>query len=181
MTDDRVTPDAAPPAPPAPPHAPAVPLKDPAAPTHADPPIEAPSPDVSLAEEASPLPGVHRGGFSRLPTAPVAVTTVSAPAEPSTEIDPAPVAVWLMPEPAPPHRWLASWALAFSVSGLIVSLFVGWGFPIGMVGVVTGILAIRRPLESRATAIWAIVLGSVSILYSAGWLLWAASRANLFG
>jgi len=178
MTDDRVTPDAAPSAPP---HATAVPPKDPVAPTNAEPAIEAPSPDVSLAEEASPLPGVHRGGFTRLPTAPVAVTTVSAPAEPSTEIDPAPVAVWLMPEPTPPQRGLASWALAFSVAGLIVSLFVGWGFPIGIVGVVTGILAMRRPLESRATAIWAIVLGGVSILYSAGWLLWAASRANLFG
>ena len=179
MTDDRVTPDAATPA--TPPAAVVPPHASPSAPQPLAPAIDAPSPDVSLAEEASPLPGVHRGGFSRLPTAPVAVTTVSAPAEPSTEIDPAPVAVWLMPDPTPPQRGIASWALGFSVAGLIVSLFVGWGFPIGIVGVVTGILAIRRPLESRTAAIWAIVLGAVSILYSAGWLLWAASRANLLG
>ncbi|WP_404431409.1 hypothetical protein LG299_14355 [Microbacterium lacus] len=178
MTDDRVTPDAASPAIP---EASALPTHAPVEPNKPEPAIEAPSPEVSLAEEASPLPGVHRGGFSRLPTAPVPVTSASAPAEPSTEIDPAPVAVWLMPDPTPPYRGLASWALAFSVGGLIVALFVGWGFPIGIVGVVTGILAIRRPLESRTTAIWAIVLGGVSILYSAGWLLWAASRANLFG
>ena len=43
---------------------------------------DAVSPDVDLAQEASPLPGAHRGGFQRLPTAPVAVTVESAPAEP---------------------------------------------------------------------------------------------------
>ena len=65
--------------------------------------------------------------------------------------------------------------------GWSFSLFVGWGFPIGLVGVVSAILALRRPLESRAVAVWALVLGIVSVLYSAGWLLFAASRANLFG
>ena len=64
---------------------------------------------------------------------------------------------------------------------IMFSLFVGWGFPIGLVGVVSAILALRRPLESRAVAVWALVLGLVSVLYSAGWLLFAASRANLFG
>ena len=146
MTDDRVTPDAATPATPPAAVVPPPAHASPVAPTPLAPAIDAPSPDVSLAEEASPLPGVHRGGFSRLPTAPIALTTVSAPAEPGTEIDPAPVAVWLMPDPTPPQRGIASWALGFSVAGLIVSLFVGWGFPIGIVGVVTGILAIRRPL-----------------------------------
>ena len=53
--------------------------------------------------------------------------------------------------------------------------------PIGLVGVVSAILAIRRPLESRAVAVWALVIGSVSILYSAGWLLFTALRANFFG
>jgi hypothetical protein len=143
--------------------------------------VEPPSPDVALAEEASPLPGAHRGGFSRLPTAPVSVTIESAPAEPGTGEGEEPVMQWLMPEPPAPRRGLAAWALAFSIGGLVVSLFVGWGFPIGLVGVVTAILALRRPLESRTVAVWALVLGSVSVLYSAGWLVFAASRANLFG
>ncbi len=30
-------------------------------------------------------------------------------------------------------------------------------------------------------ALLALVLATLSIIYSAGWLLWAASRANLFG
>ena len=85
------------------------------------------------------------------------------------------------PHAARPRRGLAAWALAFSIGGLVISLFVGWGFPIGLVGIVSAILALRRPLESRAVAVWALVLGIVSVLFSAGWLLFAASQANLFG
>lgn len=143
--------------------------------------VEPPSPDVTLANEASPLPGVHRGGFLRLPTAPIAVTSQSAPAEPGTEDDAPQTAQWLMPTPERPQRGLAGWALAASVVGLVASLFVGWGFPIGLVGVVSAILALRRPLESRPLAVWALVLGAVSVLYSAGWLLYAAARASLIG
>ncbi|MFE7843919.1 hypothetical protein ACFUTX_01840 [Microbacterium sp. NPDC057407] len=154
-----------------------------ARPPAATPAVEPPSPDVDLADEASPLPGVHRGGFLRLPTAPVSVTTTqTAPAEPGTEDDPPSVtAQWLMPEPAGPQRGLAAWALVFSIAGLVVSLFVGWGFPIGLVGIVSAILALRRPLESRAVAIWALVLGAVSLLYSAGWLWFAFSRLAAAG
>ncbi|MFC8682704.1 DUF4190 domain-containing protein [Microbacterium ureisolvens] len=126
------------------------------------------------------MPGAHRGGFSRLPTAPVAVTVESAPAEPGGEFTPDDTQ-WRPDEPADFHRGLGTWALAFAIVGLVVSLFVGWGFPIGLIAVVSGIIALRRPLESRAVAVWAIVLGVVSILYSAGWLLYAGFRANLFG
>lgn len=146
-----------------------------AAPT---PLTEPPSADVQLADEASPLPGAHRGGFSRLPTAPVGITTQSAPGEPDGGI--AADARWRMPEP-PPSRGIAGWALAFSVGGLIVSLFLGWGFPLGLVGAVSAIVALRRPIESRQAAVWALVLGILSIVYSAGWLLWAASQSALAG
>ncbi|WP_235565548.1 hypothetical protein [Microbacterium sp. Root166] len=146
------------------------------------PAVEPPSPDVALADEASPLPGAHRGGFQRLPTAPVSVVSQSAPAEPGTEEDePLPTAQWLMPPADGPHRGLGAWALAFAIAGLAVSLFVGWGFPIGIVAVVSAILALRRPLESRAVAVWALSIGVVSILYSAGWLLFAAYRAPFIG
>ena len=122
------------------------------------------------------MPGAHQGGFSRLPTAPVAVAATT-PAEPGADEQ---RVEWRMPE-ASVRRGLAAWALAFSIAGLIVSLFVGWGFPIGLVGAVAAIVALRRPLESRSIAVWALVLGLVSVLYSAGWLLWAASRTNLSG
>jgi hypothetical protein len=147
-----------------------------------DPVVEPPTADVAAADEASALPGVHRGGYLRLPTAPVAVTRESAPAEPGTDDDAPPVvAQWLMPEPEPQHRGLAAWALAFSIGGLVVSLFVGWGFPIGLVGVISAILALRRPLESRAMAVWALVIGVMSIVYSAGWLLYATGRITAGG
>ena len=138
-----------------------------------EPMVDAPSPDVEIAADATPLPGVHRGGFARWPTAPIDVTTRVAPLD-----DDAPVE-WSYPQPA--AHGLAGWALAFSIAGLAVSLVVGWGFPIGLVGAITAIVALRRPLESRQVGVWALVLGIVSVLYSGGWLLWAASRANLFG
>lgn len=146
------------------------------------PVVEGPSPEIALAQDASPLPGAHRGGFHRLPTAPVPVTVQSAPAEPGTEEEPPPMP-WAGAEAEASglHRGLAGWALAFAIVGLAVSLFVGWGFPIGIVAVVSAILALRRPLESRAVAVWAIAIGTVSILYSAGWLLYAGWRTGLLG
>ncbi|GAA5200519.1 hypothetical protein [Microbacterium jejuense] len=150
------------------------------APRPSAPQVEPASPDIDIVPASSMLPGEHRGGFFRLPTAPVAVTTQSAPAEPTNDLTAA-SAQWLASDEPGIHRGLAGWALAFAIIGLIVSLFVGWGFPIGLVAVVSAVFALRRPLESRAVAVWAIVIGSVSILYSAGWLLYAALRANLFG
>lgn len=144
------------------------------------PTVSSVSPDIDLAQDASPLPGAHRGGFRRLPTAPVAVTVETAPAEPGGEFTPD-AADWAATDDSAFHRGLAGWALAFAIVGLIVSMFVGWGFPIGLVAVVSAIIALRRPLESRAVAVWAIVLGALSILYSAGWLLYAAMRWGLLG
>lgn len=190
MTDDRMPQpgDAAAPGPPAgepttgiapAPAAPAPPAPVPPAPAQPGPAVSAVSVDADLAQDASPLPGVHRGGFHRLPTAPVAVTVETAPAEPGGEYTPDDT-VW----PASgsgPQRGLAGWALGFAVVGLVVSMFVGWGFPIGLVAVISAIIALRRPLESRAVAIWAIVLGTMSVLYSVGWLLYAVTRTGLLG
>ncbi|MFB7894219.1 hypothetical protein ACFC1I_18605 [Microbacterium sp. NPDC056044] len=145
----------------------------------AGPTVSSVSPDVDLAQDASPLPGAHRGGFSRLPTAPVAVTVETAPAEPGGDFTPDDTS-WTASDSAF-HRGLAGWSLAFAIVGLIVSMFVGWGFPIGLISVVSAIIALRRPLESRAVAVWAIVLGTLSILYSAGWLLFAATQAGFLG
>ncbi|WP_271180712.1 hypothetical protein [Microbacterium terrae] len=152
----------------------------PDAPSPASAPIVEPvSPDVTVAGDAAFLPGVHRGGYLRLPTAPIQVTTQSAPSEPGVE-EPHELLWEPAPEPVLPHRGLAGWALLFAIIGLVVSFFVGWGFPIGVVAIVSALLALRRPLESRAMAVWALSLGVVSVLYSAGWLAFAAMRAELF-
>ncbi|WP_438353754.1 hypothetical protein [Microbacterium sp. CJ88] len=135
---------------------------------------EPPSADVAPAAAAPGLPGEHRGGFSRLPTAPVGV---AAPVDPEAQRP----LEWAPPETSRPPRGLAGWALVFAIAGLAFALFVGWGFPIGLVAIVVGVVAVRRPIENRMAAVWAICLGAVSVLYSAGWLLWAATRMNLFG
>ncbi|WP_206535696.1 hypothetical protein [Microbacterium sp. 4R-513] len=144
------------------------------------PTVDAPTQEIGPVGAESVLPGGHRGGFQRLPTGPVGITSQSAPADPDGE-HPAPLVQWAMPEPEQPRRGLAGWALVFAILGLVLSLFVGWGFPLGMAGIVAGILALRRPLESRGVAIWAIVLAGVSILYSVGWLLFAAVASGFVG
>lgn len=140
--------------------------------------IDRPTPDVSPTQEPSTIPGAHRGGFHRLPTGPVDVTVESAPAEPGTENIPL-TERWQPQDASALARALGGWALAFAILGLLVSLFVGWGFPIGILAIVAAIFALRRPVASRAVAVWAIAIGGVSLVYSAGWLLFAASQANL--
>lgn len=164
---ENATPDA--PRAPMPPSGASAPLPPPLPPAA----IEPPSPDVAPVHEESALPGAHRGGFERWPTAPVEVAPIiSAP-----DLD-RPV-MWAPAAPAQPARGMAAWALTFAIIALLVSMFVGWGFPLGLVAIVTAIIALRRPLESRGVAIWALVLGAVSVLYSAGWLLFAATRTDL--
>lgn len=130
--------------------------------------VETPSDDVAPVASSS-LPGEHRGGFQRALTEPVAVT---APVH--TEVR------WAPQPPAPLPR-SAPWALTFAILGLIVSLLVGWGFLIGVVGGALSIVALRRPWESRGVAVWALCLSVLSLVYSAGWLWWAATQGPLLG
>jgi hypothetical protein len=142
-----------------------------------------PTPEVTLGggPVAAPgVPGTPRATFDRLPTAPVPEQAATGPAQDGSADDGL-VPGWMEPGRAAPRSGVAAWALVSSVLGLAMSLFVGWGFPIGLIGVVTGIVALRRPIESRAVAWWAIALGVVSVLYSTGWLMWAATQTNLFG
>ncbi|WP_375385876.1 hypothetical protein [uncultured Microbacterium sp.] len=140
------------------------------APARLDPPlVESRGADVEVAAETSVLPGAHRGGFSRLFTAPVGIAEQAR-----ADADADAPGGWEAVEPPPIYRGIAGWALGFSIVGLIASLFVGWGFPVGLVGIIAAIVSLRRPVESRAVAVWALVLGGVSVLYSAGWLARAA-------
>jgi hypothetical protein len=142
----------------------------------AAPRVEAASVDLTAAADATPLPGAHRGGFSREFTGPVAITVQSAPVEPGTEeaTDFTP-AEWVA---TPSHSRFGAWALTFAIVGLLVSFLVGWGFLLGIVAIVAGVVALRRG-EPRGIAIWAIALAALSIVYSAGWLIWAASQGAL--
>jgi len=129
--------------------------------------VEKPSDDVAAVGEASSMPGEHRGGFQRALTAPVPITeSVHVPVE------------WAPAPPRPLPR-IAPWALGLAIVGLCLSLIVGWAFPLGIAAFVMAIVALRRPWESRSVAVWALMLGLLSLVYSAGWLWWAAYQAHL--
>jgi hypothetical protein len=139
-------------------------------------PPAAPASGLTAAADATPLPGAHRGGFSRELTGPIGITIESAPVEPGTEdaLDYTP-SEWVA---AAPRIRFGGWALAFAIVGLLVSFLVGWGFLLGVVAIIAGTLALRRG-EPRGIPTWAIALAGLSILYSAGWLLWAAGQGAL--
>jgi hypothetical protein len=141
----------------------------------AAPRTQPPTPDVAPAAAEASMPGAHRGGFERFPTAPVGTAAAERPEFVPTGADDG---AWPDAVEAAP-RGLAGTALSFAIAGLLVSFVVGWGFPVGIAAIVIAVVALRRPVESRAVAGWALALGILSVLYSAGWLMWAASRAGL--
>lgn len=81
--------------------------------------------------------------------------------------------------PRPARR--ASRALTVAIVGLVLSLVVGWAFPVGVVALVLAIRALRRPGESRGVAVWALCLSLLSLVYSAGWLWWAIVQFGITG
>lgn len=133
------------------------------------PVVEPPSADVVAASPAPRVPGAAREGYAQLPTAPVVVST-EGPVEGER--------VEWGPPPAPRRAPVGPWALAIAVVALAASLFVGWMLPLGVAGIVTAIVTLRRRGESRAVGAWALVLSIVSVLYSAGWLLWAFAQLS---
>jgi hypothetical protein len=138
--------------------------------------LEPVSPDVVLPSESAALPGAHRGGFTTPPTAPLELAHVGH-GEPAPEGTPAAGTATL------PVATSATWnpgayALLFAIAGLAASLVVGWLFPLGIVGVVFAVIALRRPTQRRMGG-WALALALVSLVYSAGWLAYAAVQAGL--
>lgn len=123
------------------------------------------------APAASRLPGAPREGYHQLPTAPV-ITPVGEPREEESE----PWAPAEAPIVGRRRAVIAPWALALAILALAASLFVGWMLPLGLVAVVAAVVALRLRGESRAVAVWALVLGAVAVLYSAGWLVWAVPQ-----
>lgn len=143
--------------------------------------IERPSGEVEQSASTARIPGARREGYTKLPTGPVGVepVVVSGP-------DPdggAPATAW---EPATGETpvddtRLAPWALLAAIVALGTSFFVGWGIPVAIVSVVAAIMSLRRPVESRAIARWALVLGLCATVYSLGWLVWAGMQFERLG
>jgi len=145
-----------------------------------DPRIEGPTPEVERPQGEASLPGAAKG-YGRLPTGPLDVTpTASGPdadAQSFDDTDWTPVA---NREPVDDAR-LAPWALFAAIVALATSMFVGWGIPVAIIAVIAAVMSLRRPIESRSVAIWALVLGLAATLFSAGWLIWAAMQFEIMG
>lgn len=138
--------------------------------------VESPSDDVIVPTQAAELPGTHRGGFTRPPTAPVDVREQVAEHE---EL-PATTATLPTTDAGAPANF-ATLSLGFAVVALIVAIVVGWGFPIGVGAVVLGVMSLRGRVESRPIAAWGVALGALSLMYSAGWLMYAGIQSGWIG
>lgn len=142
--------------------------------------IERPSGEVEQPSGAARIPGARRDGYSKLPTGPVGIepVVVSGPdidAADDTEWEPTAGAATI------DDTRLAPWALLAAIVALGASFFVGWGIPVAVVAVVAAIMSLRRPVESRAIARWALVLGLCATVYSLGWLVWAGMQFERLG
>ena len=142
--------------------------------------IEPPSGEVEHPAGNARLPGARRDGYSKLPTGPVGIEPVmvsgpdiDAPDDPEWEpsTDPTPI----------DDTRLAPWALLAAIVALGASFFVGWGIPVAVVAVIASIMSLRRPVESRAIARWALVLSLCATVYSLGWLVWAGMQFERLG
>ncbi len=138
--------------------------------------VESPSDDVVVPTQAAELPGTHRGGFTRPPTAPVDVQEQVAEHE-----EPLATTATLPTTDAGAPANFATLSLGFAVVALIVAIVVGWGFPIGVGAVVLGLMSLRGRVESRPIAAWGVALGALSLVYSAGWLVYAGIRSGWLG
>ncbi|SIR75907.1 hypothetical protein [Microbacterium sp. RURRCA19A] len=84
---------------------------------------------------------------------------------------------WSPPAPTAPPS-VAPWALAVAIAALIASLFAGVLLPLGVIAIVMSIISLRRAQDSRRVAIWALALAVLSVIFSAGWLLWALPQLS---
>ncbi|MEV7631587.1 hypothetical protein AB0N64_04160 [Microbacterium sp. NPDC089318] len=145
-----------------------------------DPRIEQPTPEVEKPRGNAALPGASNG-YGTLPPAPLPVDQTDAAHHPDAGERPA--AQWepSMGAESVDDARLAPWALVAAIVALAASMFVGWGIPVAIIAVIAAIMSLRRPIENRSVAIWALVLGLCATLFSAGWLLWAAMQLESLG
>lgn len=67
----------------------------------------------------------------------------------------------------------STWSLVLGLIGLVISIFVGWGFPLSITAIVIGFIARRREPLARGRALTGIVTGFVGLLCSAGWFAYS--------
>lgn len=67
----------------------------------------------------------------------------------------------------------STWSLVLGLIGLVISIFVGWGFPLSITAIVIGFIARRREPQGRGRALTGIVTGFVGLLCSAGWFAYS--------
>nr|WP_314844834.1 hypothetical protein [uncultured Microbacterium sp.] len=163
------------------------------------PRVERPTDEVERPAGSATVPGARRDGYTRLPTAPVSVGSAAPAAsggdpalaerdteyraERDTEYRVERPVEWqpASEETSVDQTRLAPWALMSAIVALCASFFVGWGVPIAVVSVIAAIMSLRRPVESRAIANWALVLGLCATVYSLGWLVWAGMQFERLG
>lgn len=149
------------------------------------PRIDQPSDEVERPVGAARIPGARREAYTRMPTGPVSVEPVVAT---GPDIDAVAAPQWAPTGgiatagiPVVDDTRLAPWALLAAIVALGASFFVGWGIPLALVAVIAAIMSVRRPVESRSIAVWALVLGLIATVFSAGWLLWAVMQFEQLG
>lgn len=145
------------------------------------PKVEEPSAEIERPAGATRMPGAPRDNYTKMPTGPVGVEPVVASGPPDTTGTPA---VQWAPDDGTrveDNTRLAPWALLAAIVALCASWFVGWGIPLAIVAVVAAIMSLRRPVESRAIALWALTLGLAATIYSLGWLIWAGMQFEQLG
>lgn len=76
--------------------------------------------------------------------------------------------------PTPPS--VAPWGLAVAIVALAAALFTGWLLPLGAIAAILSIISLRRSHDSRLVAGWALALALLSVVFSAGWLIWGFSQ-----
>jgi hypothetical protein len=145
------------------------------------PRVEPPHPEVEQPADRARVPGALRDEYTKMPTGPVGTDPLGARGPADTAGMPA--AQWAPHDDVPvdDNSRLAPWALVAAIVALIASWFVGWGIPLAIIAVVAAIMSLRRPVESRAIATWALVLGLAATIFSLGWLIWAAMQLERMG
>lgn len=75
--------------------------------------------------------------------------------------------------PMPQTSTRAVWALVTGIIGLVISIFVGWGFPFSIAAIVLGFISRRRETAGRGFALTGIITGFIGLALSAGWLTYS--------
>ncbi|MCT1477858.1 hypothetical protein [Microbacterium sp. p3-SID336] len=142
--------------------------------------VERASGQVERPAGAARLPGAPREGYTKLPTGPVGIEPVVVT---GPDLDHDGVREWEPSEERAPvdDTRLAPWALLAAIVALGASFFVGWGIPVAVVAVIAAIMSLRRPVENRAMARWALALGLLATVYSLAWLVWAGMQFEKLG